>query len=598
MEFELKELKFDLKQAEERRRKLLEHYGEPQKYLKPIESVLPRHLVNIKHTGLLRILAFSDYRVHDINLLLNLVKKSVEKPSIILYAGDDIARFVFIPEGPLKHLYTYVYRETVGEYNYFEELAREASYGLGAVRGNDDHIRTSEYIKGEKVYNLQFTWLKVGSYLIIRLEDAPAEYGTSTYAEADYRLRLELAKSLLGKKDKLIVVSHAPPHGILDRAMRYGERSVGSRALREFIEERDEVVLAVCGHVHRCGGKCDRVGSATVVNVSSHDDYYSRANIAWITVEGESVNVEFKKLPSPVEQVFREMDRNLWNKILTERFRMSNNEARLLITMYERFGDKLLEDLEDLASLKFRYGFTWDNVFRFYAYGVKSPEQITENIYLRVFNESKFPHNINIKTAYTRLKREREGGIYLLDSPPFSTEDRLIVFDMEYIPGGPAVLYGFFDLVANEVKQFWFNEQSTLLQFLEEKRRENHIFIHWGGEDKKRLLSLINNVKVVNLLWYVQTSLVAPTTSNILKDIHDVLCGHKDDEWWSDFFYNANGFLKLAMCKRILESRSQEDMRRLSEMNKADLLALACVVKRTLELPVKQDTDQETRVVG
>ncbi|MEM1845524.1 MAG: metallophosphoesterase [Desulfurococcaceae archaeon] len=586
MKIPLQELRFNLKQIEELREKLLKHYGESHRRLKHITLVLPQYLVRFKHKGPLRILAFSDYRVHDVKLLLNLVKDSSIKPDIILYAGDDIDRFVSIS----NNSHTHACQECISQYNYFEELARETRYGLGAVRGNDS-LLAGRYIKGKKVYNLQYIWLRVGSYLIIGLEDAPAEYGTGSYIEADYRIRLELAKNMLRRGERLIVVSHAPPYGILDSAMRFGERSIGSIALREFIEEFDKVALVICGHVHRCGGKYEKIRNVTVVNVSSHDDYYSRANIAWIVINGESINIEFWKLASPIGQVLKEMDRSQWINVFIERFGMSSTEAQLFINMYERFGDRFLEDLEDLAKLKFRYRFTWDNVFRFYNYGVKYPEQITDEIYRKVLSESKFPHNINIRLAYVRLIGERKKGLYLLKPPPFSSEDKLVVFDIEYIPGGPTVLYGFLDLSSYEIKQFWYYEQNELSNYLEQW--ENTVFIHWGGEDKRRLHSIKINARVVDLLWFVRFSLITePLAAYTLKNVHDTLCTCEDHKWWDKMPYILDGFFKLAVCERVLRTGDPEDMRLLSEINKIDLLALACVVKRILKIPVITDVNQ------
>jgi Icc-related predicted phosphoesterase len=77
-------------------------------------------------------------------------------------------------------------------------------------------------------------------------------------------------KAALAKK-KLIIVSHAPPYGVLDLAVRYGRRSIGSRPLREFLEADANSLLCVCGHVHRCGGKSATVGQCLVVNAASHD---------------------------------------------------------------------------------------------------------------------------------------------------------------------------------------------------------------------------------------------------------------------------------------------------------------------------------------
>lgn len=557
--------------------------------MRPLSQILPKHLVRIEHTGPLRVFALSDYGVHDVKLLLDLVRGLVAKPDLILYAGDEIDMFVGAPGGSLERLYTYGHQEATGEHNYFEELAREARYGLGAVRGNDDRMLAPEYIKGEKVYDLHYTWLKVGSYLIIGLEDAPAKHDILGYAEADYRLRLELAKSLLGRRDKLIVVSHAPPRGVLDRAGRYGEKSIGSLALREFIEEFDKLVLVVCGHVHRYGGMYERLGNAIVVNVSSHDDEYSRANVAWITAEGGTVNVELKKLPSPVERVFKGEDRSFWNKMLQERLSLSEDEAELFVTIYERFGERLFEDLERLASLKLRYSFTWDNVFRFYAYGVMNPEQITKEVYLKVLRESKFPHNINLRRAFARLLRELKSGLYLIDPLPFSSEDKLVVFDIEYVPGRSSVLFGFLDLATGEIRQFLYNEQDKLKEFLAYRR--NHVFIHWGGEDKERFRRIEKGFKIVDLLSFAQASLIAPITSHAMKDVHDALCGRRDEKWWREMFYNMDGLYKRDVCLRVLESGDPKDIGLLGDINKADLIALACIVKKMLELPVKTDID-------
>src|SRR5208337_122067 len=67
----------------------------------------------------LRIVAFSDYRVQDISLLLDFITSLQPAPHLIIYAGDDIKRF------------------HNGEVNLFEKLAAKATYGLCAVVGND-----------------------------------------------------------------------------------------------------------------------------------------------------------------------------------------------------------------------------------------------------------------------------------------------------------------------------------------------------------------------------------------------------------------------------------------------------------------------------
>jgi len=69
---------------------------------KPVTYLLPKRLVKIQHEGPLKILAFSDYRIHDVNMLLDFVSNLGEKPDLILYAGDDIRRFTPPPLEFLK----------------------------------------------------------------------------------------------------------------------------------------------------------------------------------------------------------------------------------------------------------------------------------------------------------------------------------------------------------------------------------------------------------------------------------------------------------------------------------------------------------------
>jgi len=45
------------------------------------------------HSGSLRLVAFSDYRVQDIRRLLEEVARLEPRPDLVLYAGDDIQRF-------------------------------------------------------------------------------------------------------------------------------------------------------------------------------------------------------------------------------------------------------------------------------------------------------------------------------------------------------------------------------------------------------------------------------------------------------------------------------------------------------------------------
>src|SRR5438105_2013716 len=88
------------------------------------EHVLPCQLLDRTvaepHRGdSLRLLAFSDYRVQNIDSLIRFLKAQ-QPPDLILYAGDDIRRF------------------HENGTNFFERLAEMSISGLCAVAGNDD----------------------------------------------------------------------------------------------------------------------------------------------------------------------------------------------------------------------------------------------------------------------------------------------------------------------------------------------------------------------------------------------------------------------------------------------------------------------------
>mgnify|MGYP000019106808 CR=1 FL=1 len=74
-----------------------------------------------------------------------------------------------------------------------------------------------------------------------------------------------------------VLVSHEPPHGVLDRA--WTGQHIGSRTVRELVE-RLRPRLVVCGHVHECPGIA-RLGETVVVNCTMGNDRYAGALIEW-----------------------------------------------------------------------------------------------------------------------------------------------------------------------------------------------------------------------------------------------------------------------------------------------------------------------------
>jgi Icc-related predicted phosphoesterase len=756
------------KKIEKRRKELFRIYREYEEFFDeelPLHHLLPHRLVEIEHEGPLTILAFSDYRIHEFEPLLDYVDRLGVKPDLIIYAGDDIMRFAPSPfrslhilrvgkrypeelvdvrvvndglppyfgfilllskrfKGPpqnrvlsmlklvrrirkalqssrlespealrkflarispslkvevvghswqpdrrqviikdtttktrvltleldesgklreppikdgywaLRHLYeneeselptyilpTYIrvhedkqysyYYVTIDnrlsrnrfkrlairkrlaekkergkqpDRNFFEELAKRAKYGLLAVIGNDEGPEARLWIYGENVYELHGTILKVGPFLITGIEGSTDGLGDSgEYFEGDVKLRLEFVQSMLKQDERLIIVSHTPPRGVLDRALRYGEEAIGSLALRDFIEEEKRVCLVICGHVHSCGGRYDRLNNAVIVNVSSHDDPYSRANVALLVVEpGGNVDVKIDKLPSLLEYLFKS---GTTKEELVEKAHLREEKAVYFIEAAKKYGPEIYEYFEDLARIKFRYGLPWDVVFKFYERGIRRVDDINENVFQALLTEARGLDRAPLRRARAKFMRETKKGIVGLLTPfPLRESERVIIFDTEYSERG--VLYGFLDPSTGEIKQFWFDEVENAIKYLRDKKE--YVFVHYGGRDKNILQEELRcDAPTFNLLYFVQTSLVAPIDWASLENVHDALCGHMDDKWWETYFYEMGGLTKLVLCNKILNNPDDMKSRKeLAEANKADIIALHRIIAKIKELPV------------
>jgi len=99
----------------------------------------------------------------------------------------------------------------------------------------------------------------------------------------DWAFNLQRGEEIRAKWDLIpddtdILVTHGPPHGILDRTMR--GKDVGCRDLREAIE-RVRPRVHVFGHIHEGYGRYDD-GQTLFMNASSCDFSYRPVNPAFI----------------------------------------------------------------------------------------------------------------------------------------------------------------------------------------------------------------------------------------------------------------------------------------------------------------------------
>lgn len=243
------------------------------------------------HSGQLRLVAFSDYRVQDIELLIEELSKLQPHPDLILYAGDDIERF----------------RPPNGK-NFFEAIASRARYGLCAVVGNDEEPSVRRLVSGKSVLNVHLSPARLGAYAILGVDGAPRRPGLEgigyiIHSEPEIAQHLSSQHRLVAPS-QIIVVSHAPPEGILDFAVRFSQdgrpRSIGSRSLRKFLKTHKEVALVICGHVHRCGGMHEKIYGTTVVNAANHDDDKAIARFAIIELNPPGrPTVEWRQIRPP-----------------------------------------------------------------------------------------------------------------------------------------------------------------------------------------------------------------------------------------------------------------------------------------------------------
>lgn len=83
--------------------------------------------------------------------------------------------------------------------------------------------------------------------------------------------------------DTDILISHTPPFGLCDNTLR-GER-VGSRALRQRLEELPNLKHVVCGHIHEGRGKAT-LDNIIIHNVACVDEYYKPRTplVTWLEV--------------------------------------------------------------------------------------------------------------------------------------------------------------------------------------------------------------------------------------------------------------------------------------------------------------------------
>lgn len=247
------------------------------------------------HSGPLRLVAFSDYGVQDIGLLIEELSKLAPPADLVLYGGDDIARF-----------------RPSESHNLFEDIARCSRHGLCAVVGNNEQPTVRGCLSGNSVFNVHAAPVILGDHGVLGVEGEPSRGHSYVFQDGKFLLNevmhsegeisrhLALQKGAVGQKT-LIIVSHTPPAGVLDKAVRFSRdgkpRSIGSRALNKFVRRNKCVILVVCGHAHLSGGANRPLKHAMVVNASNHDHFGEIGRFAVVDVgPGHKITVQWREI--------------------------------------------------------------------------------------------------------------------------------------------------------------------------------------------------------------------------------------------------------------------------------------------------------------
>ena len=253
----------------------------------------------------LRIVAFSDYHIHDIDMLDEYLRALKPKPDFLVYAGDVMERFLVLDiegmqtrervlRGTLK-----IKRELIR--NRFEEFATYAKNGICYVTGNwpDEPEMVStvkQFLEGKNVYDLHDNPILTKDFAIAGIEGSFDGVGYSPFSDTK-KLKKYLEKTLKQcNNKKIILVSHAPPKNSLDYQPG-SQVHLGSSVLRKFIEKNQKSIpLVICGHLHSWGGKSDHIGNSTIVNVATYDDLKKPVLVASINIDSKSPIINWKKL--------------------------------------------------------------------------------------------------------------------------------------------------------------------------------------------------------------------------------------------------------------------------------------------------------------
>jgi len=333
----------------------------------------------------MKILAFSDWRIQPIELIIDIVTD--HKPDMILYAGDDLDRFVRLLLKTSSYLLKLNYPDMkpvigkiIPEISFQRnDILQKLPIPFYYVNGNDDFILYLDGTYYIKIHNdisslfskqpeaipnedlevdVTSAMERNGIYAPLSPPLSPC-FGSFTIRKKSEEITIFGCKCKFGLKSEIenkpmgyadIYISHLPPLGTLDLSARFGIEHIGSKKLLDAIKEYHPK-LVICGHSHMWGGKFGKIGDTLIINVSSQDKDAYYGNYALINTDDWSV--EMKTVEAKTMRPIRGMStirRNLKKIILKKIIDMRKKADMIGKGGDRRSGDKLPDEALKILS--------------------------------------------------------------------------------------------------------------------------------------------------------------------------------------------------------------------------------------------------------
>jgi Icc-related predicted phosphoesterase len=164
-------------------------------------------------------------------------------------------------------------------------------HGLAGVLGNDCRAEHRLVLEQPGFHDLHAEPLLVDGVALLGLQGSPVDPGIGYLLRGIPETQRHLEQQLRAAQGRpSILVSHAPPRGVLDLAMRFGINHIGCKVVREHLDT-GSFAGVICGHVHRCGGKARTVAGTPVINIASHDGEGDPIEAAIIEIGPDGIKI-------------------------------------------------------------------------------------------------------------------------------------------------------------------------------------------------------------------------------------------------------------------------------------------------------------------